>query len=152
LIALIAAPLAAQEEGKKKGRRTPAAGGGEAQILKSLEQIDLSAEQKEQVKTILATYKPKLEEVAAAIKITPEQRRAAAEARKAATAEGKKGKQLQEAIQAAMKLSDDQIAARKKQQEVMQALRQEITKVLTAEQQEKFRGKKDAELKKKRKK
>jgi len=150
LIALIAAPLAAQEEAKKKAKRVPKErGGSEAQIVKMLEQIDLSAEQTKKVREILATYRPRLERVAAAIKITPEQRRAAAEARKAAAAAGKKGKELQEEVQAAMKLSDDQVSARKKQQEVMQALRKEITGVLTPEQQEKLKTKKDPARKKK---
>ena len=82
LVALIAAPLAAQEKGKKGRKRVPTQPSGPvAQIMKKLEPLDLTTEQKDKIKTILATYKPKMEKIAGTLKVTPEQRRAAAEAR-----------------------------------------------------------------------
>jgi Spy/CpxP family protein refolding chaperone len=139
LVALIAAPLAAQEKGKKGRKRAPAQPGGPvAQIMKKLEPLDLTTEQKEKIKTILASYKPKLEKIAGTLKVTPEQRRAAAEARRAGQAEGKKDKELRKVASDAMKLSEDQIAAREKQRDLNRQLNKEIAEVLTAEQREKF--------------
>jgi Spy/CpxP family protein refolding chaperone len=150
LVALVATPLMAQEKGKKRGKRPPKQDGTEAQLMTKLKQLDLTTEQKDKIKTILASYKPKLEKVAGTLKVTPEQRSAAAEARKAAQAEGKKGKDLQKAVSEALNLSDDQKASREEQQKLNRQLHKEITEVLTAEQREKFDLKKhDAAPKKK---
>lgn len=139
LVALIAAPVAAQEKGKKGRKRAPTQPGGPvAQIMKKLEPLDLTTEQKEKIKTILASYKPKMEKIAGTLKVTPEQRRAAAEARRAGQAEGKKDKELRKAVSDAMKLSEDQIAAREKQRDLNRQLNKEIAEVLTAEQREQF--------------
>ena len=72
------------------------------------------------------------------MKVTPEQRRAAAKAPRAGQAEGKKDKELRKAVSDAMKLSEDQVAAREKQRDLNQQLHKEIAEVLTAEQREKF--------------
>ncbi|MHB8973508.1 MAG: hypothetical protein ACYC3X_28050 [Pirellulaceae bacterium] len=149
LVALVAAPLAAQEKGKKGGKRSPKQDGPQAQLMKKLETLDLTTEQKDKIKTILASYKPKLEDLAGAIKLTPEQREAASKARQAAQADGKKGKDLQKAVREALKLSDDQIAAREKQGDLNRQLHKEISEVLIAEQLEKFNLKKDGTAPKK---
>ena len=147
LVALIAAPLAAQERKRKGKRQRDGRRGAAAQLHKKLAQLDLTAEQKDKIKKIVGEFQPKLKEVTGLVKLTPEQRKAGTEARKKAMEEGKKGKEVREAVTAAMKLSDQQIAAQKKQQELMRDLNKAIMEVLTPEQMKKFRKGKDGQRK-----
>ena len=86
------------------------------------------------VKTCLYTLTP---DRGAKIGITKEQRQAGAEARKAAAAEGKKGKELQAAVAKAQNLSAEQQEAQKAQRELMGKVRAAVAAVLTPEQLEK---------------
>jgi len=140
LAVLVAAPVSAQEQKKDRRKRAERPGvAAEAQMMKRLEKIGLTTEQLEKVKAIQAEHKAKLTDVGADVKITPEQRQAATKARIEAQAQGKEGKELQEAAAKAMNLSDEQVKAREKLQELRRKMEKEIAEVLTPEQREKLK-------------
>lgn len=124
------------DKGAKKKGASPAAG-----LLKKVDDLsDLTAEQKEKIAAIKKEHEPK---VAAAAKkvnesLTPEQRRARQEAQKAAKTSGKKGKEAQAEVLAAMKLTDEQKkaydAAQKELDDANSALRTALSGVLSDEQ------------------
>ena len=136
LAVLIAAPVWAAKEDKKKEK------GGRA-IAKAFELptiITLSAEQMTKLAEVKQEFEPKLEELSKKQGniLTAEQKKARQEAAKAAKAAGKKGKEAQADIAAAVKLTDDQ---KKLQDEVEKELkelhgkiREKISSFLTAEQ------------------
>jgi hypothetical protein len=70
-------------------------------------QIQLTDEQKAKLEDLKKEYGPKLDEIDTRLApiMTPERQKAAAEARKKATDDGKKGKEVQEAVLAALNLS-----------------------------------------------
>lgn len=120
LVVAVAAPLAAQEA-KKEKKKKPQQGKAVqavAAMMKKLEAVDLTAEQKEKIKEIAAEYGPKIKDAQAAVAavVGPEHRKAMAEARKKAQEEGKKGKELQAAVNAAVKLDADKAAELEKAQ------------------------------------
>ena len=123
-------PLVAQEKKKRKKR------GQQAQpvrsVLKRLKKVELTKQQSEQIEKLAAEYGPKIK--AAQDKLGDGNRKLR-EARKKASAEGKKGRQLAAAINAA--LTPEQRAARKERQQVSQQFRAAIAKILTEEQREK---------------
>ncbi len=112
LVVLLGSSLLAAEQQKgkkgKKGRqqRKPSV----VRLLPKEVQATFSDEQKEKIALLNKEFGPKLVEFAKkrASILSPEQKKAQAEARKAATEAGKKGKELQEAVKAAMKLTDVQ--------------------------------------------
>ncbi len=134
LVALIAAPVAAQEKTKKKRKQAQPQRGPVVALMKKLEKAALTGEQKEKIKAIGAKYEPDLKELAAKAKMTPELQKAAAEARQKATEAGKKGKELREAVDAALNLTGEQKEARDKMQELTRKMQQEVVAVLTPEQ------------------
>jgi hypothetical protein len=119
--------------------------------------LDLTAEQKEKITPLQA----KLTEQLNAINkersqiVTPEVNRKMNEARQAAQAQGKKGRELQDAAYAASGLSAEQIAKLRdlqtKQQQAIQDFRRAVSEILTPEQREKaglnVEGKKGAKKK-----
>lgn len=133
MAAVLTAPMFAAEDGKKgkQGKRRRAQAGG--QLMKQLEKAELSDEQKSQAKEVIAKYS---KQIAEAQKGLGEARKAIGEARKKAAADGKKGKELADAIKT-VELTDDQKAALAKSRELNAQLRQEIAKLLTPEQREK---------------
>lgn len=140
LAVLVAVPVSAQEKKKERRKRSdrPAAA-AEAQMLKRLEKLELTTEQMDKVKAIQAEFKGKLQEVGGDAKVTAEQRQAATKARIEGQAQGKEGKELQELATKAMNLSEEQIKAREKMQEVRRDMEKKIAEVLTAEQREKLK-------------
>jgi len=129
LVAFMATPALAQQ-GKKKRRgkrppRTPL-----TQLTKQLKTLDLTAEQKEKAETILKSVKEKVTELAAKGKITPEQRKAMAEARKKGQADGLKGPALQKSVMKAAGLTEDQQKSLQELQKFMRDLRTKIVKEL----------------------
>jgi hypothetical protein len=122
LATVIASPAGAQEEkavkkaekaakaekkAAEKGQKAKAAVA--AGLMKKLEQAGLSDEQKAQVKEIVAKYEPQLADASKKLAtVGPEQKKIAAAARKQAQGEGKKGKELQAAVQASLKLTAEQ--------------------------------------------
>lgn len=129
-----------ERKGKGKGRQAGAA------ILKKLEAAGLSEEQKKQIKEIVAAN---AEKMAAISKKLGDARKTIAENRKKAVADGKKGKELREAISAG--LTEEQKEALAEIRKSGLALRDEIAKVLTDEQKQKAGfGKRSAPKKKKK--
>ena len=117
LAALIAMPAVAADKEKKKkkgaGRKVKVA--SVANLLKKLEKADLSEEQSVAVKKLVAEHTPKIREAQKKVygMLSAEQRKAAAQARNSAKEAGKKGKELQAAVETALSLSDDEKTARK---------------------------------------
>ena len=135
LVALIAAPAMGQEkQKKKKGNRDRQARGVLISLQEKLKKVELTAEQEQQIKKIMAKHEPPLKALAEKLQPAPGQRQAVMAARKKAAEEGKKGKELREATDKAMNLTDEQKELRKKQMELQQALQKEINAVLTPEQ------------------
>ncbi len=136
LAVLIAAPVWAAKEEKKKEKGARAA----SRAFELPTTITLSAEQMTKLAEVKKEFEPKLEVLATKQRgiLTAEQKKARQEASKAAKAAGKKGKEAQADIAAAMKLTDDQ----KKQQEEVDKemkelngkIRDQISSFLTAEQ------------------
>lgn len=128
-----AKPGAEEVEGKKARGR--AVGGAAFAVPKG---IELSDEQQEQVAALRKEYAPKMREIAKKIGLSADQRKAMAEARKAAAADGKKGKEAREAINAAVNLSDEQKAAQAEMQELAKEIRGKVMDLLTEDQKAKL--------------
>jgi len=113
----------------------------------ALEQLDLSAEQKETLKKIHEELGPKMKAIFDKLRevLSEEQRHAAEEARNAAKAAGKKGRAMFEAIEAAVKLTDAQKEQLAKFAPELVAVHKEAAQkvmgVLTPEQQSKLKEK-----------
>ncbi|MFO0869078.1 MAG: hypothetical protein U0935_08990 [Pirellulales bacterium] len=145
LTILVACPVLAQDgkEKKKKGK-----GGGQtpqavAALQKQLDTLDLSDEQKTKIKDVVGQFTTRLVDAQKKLGaiVSPEARKASAEALQKAKAEGKKGKELRDAAAAALNLSvDDRAkydAAQKELNAVVADFRQAVAAVLTEEQKAK---------------
>jgi Spy/CpxP family protein refolding chaperone len=147
LAAVVAMPLLADDEAKKPKRKPKKRPDPAVSILARLEKAELTDEQVAKVKE-LAT---KLAEVAKPPKVTPEQRKAMAEAMKKAKVEGMTREEMQKLRESVLKLTDEQKAAMKKAQEARAAVMKEIMAMLTPEQKKNLgmnaRGKKTGERK-----
>ncbi len=150
LALLLASPLGAAdkkkkgERGKKKARRAPVA----VFVPKS---IELTDEQKTKVAALNKEYGPKLAELQKKLALTPEQRKAGAKAHKAIKESGKKGKEAQQAMAAALNLTDEQKQVQKEQRALRREARQKFLALLTPEQKQKAHigGKRKGHAKKK---
>jgi Spy/CpxP family protein refolding chaperone len=139
----VALPLLAAEKKKaaKKAPKCPAA----AYCEMLLKGITVTDDQKAKLGEFQKEFGPQLAAVdkKRGTILTPEQAKAGAEARKAALAEGKKGKDLEKAVADAIKPNDEQKAklaeVRKERGALEKALREKITSVLTAEQKEQLK-------------
>lgn len=150
---LASASFGADEQGaakgakKKKAPQTPA-------VFKLPDAVALTAEQQTKLDELKTQYTDKLREAAKKVNdvYTAEQQAAVQAARKAAVAEGKKGKQLKAAVDAAVQLSAEQqeklTGAQKELGALQKEVRQKIIGLLTDEQKEhvkvKAKGKKAA--------
>lgn len=150
---LVVSPLfAGEKKGKKKAAppKCPAA----ERIERMTQGLDITADQKAKFAEIGKEYGPKLAECLKKVAdvLTPEQKKLAAEATKNAQAEGKKGKELAQAVAEAVKLTDEQKAKqaelRKEMQPLEKELRAKVMEVLTPEQQAKVKEKMKAAKKK----
>jgi hypothetical protein len=109
--------------------------------------LALTNDQKAKLNDLRKEYTPKLEEADAKISkiMTPERRKAAADAAKEAKAAGKKGKDLAAAVQAALKLSQEEQDQLKQANQARGKLVSEIVKkkmaLLTDEQKALLRPK-----------
>ena len=154
LVTLIATPvLAADKEKKKKkkkGRRARVV------LLRIPKSIGLSDEQKKQVAAINKEFGPKLSEVGKKLRevLTPEQRKARAEAVKSARAAGKKGKEFRQAVNSAVTLSAEQkkqlAELRKARRAILQQAQAKFVDLLTDEQKKKLPKRKTRRKKKKK--
>lgn len=97
-------------------------------------QVQLTDEQKTKLEELKKEYGPKLDAIDARFGaiMTPERQKTAAEARKKAAADGKKGKELQEAVAAALNLPAEDQAKLKEAMAERSKLMQEITPKKTA--------------------
>ncbi len=143
LVLAVASPLLAGEGKKKKGAKPKAPPVfGPVRILEGL---DLTADQKGQVEKIRKEFEPKLDALRKKIAevLTPEQRRAQAEAMKAAKQAGKKGADAKRMVEEAVKLTDDQkqklAELRKEMSALEKEARAQIMNLLTPEQREKVK-------------
>jgi len=163
LVLAMAAPLMAQREGRRKEgkRRRPAKVKQEPlqfMLGNLLKEIELTAEQKAKLEQLKKEMGPKVMEARKKVDsiFTEEQRKARAEAQKAARAAGKTGKEARNAVEAAVKLTEEQkvkfAAARKAAGELQRQVRDKIMVLLTPEQKEviKERMKKQREERRKR--
>ncbi len=149
---LIAATVVAQEKPKKKGRRGKLAPTTQAvvrldKLRTALEELDLTEEQKEELKKLREKHGPKFKEVFDKMQdvLTEEQKSAGEEAMKEAKESGKKGRELFQAIEASLKLTDEQKEKMDKLAPEVRALQREMMKeirgILTPEQQERLKEK-----------
>jgi len=126
-------PAGKREKGANKGKRGPGAQLANAAI-KRLAKADLTAEQKSKIQALAATHGAKMAEVRKAAGLTKEQQTARQEAMKKARADGKKGKELRDAVTAAVKMTDEQQAAMTKAGAMQKEYYAAVMKVLTPEQ------------------
>jgi hypothetical protein len=127
LVMVIALPAAAQKKGGKKG----AARDQVSQIMARLEKLNLDADKMAEIKKLAAKCR---ETIAEPMKVVQPVQKALNEAKKKAEADGLKGKQAQAAVDAAVKLTDEQKKARTEIDAAIKAFRTEVGKLLTAEQ------------------
>lgn len=138
--------VAADQPAGKKGKKAKRAAATPA-VFKLPKAITLTAEQQAKVDEIKAQYASKLTDAQKKIAdiYTAEQLAAKQTARKDAVASGKKGKELKGAVDAAVKLSDDQAQKLSTAESEMKQLNKEIRKaivdVLTVEQRQSLKGK-----------
>ena len=125
---------------KEKKQKKPAA------AVRVPKGIELTDDQKAKVKALNTEFAPKLvacRKEAAGV-ITADQKKARAEAMKAAKAAGKKGKEIREAAEAAVKVTEDQKQKLAECKKAMGALQKEIrgqlAAILTDEQKAKLKG------------
>lgn len=137
----VVSTLSAEE--KKKGKRPghrPAARGN--QMMRMFRGLEFSDEQKEQFKELREQFDPKFKEFGEKMKniLTDEQKQARAEARKEAVEAGKKGKEMWDAVQGAVKLTDEQkeqfADLQKQMRELRKEMREKTMEILTPEQKE----------------
>ena len=145
LAVLVVSPLWAAEDGKKKKDNDSKA------VARSFElpaAITLTDEQKGKLEEVKKEFEPKVKEVVKKQNeiLTAEQRKARADAAKTAKAAGKKGKELQAELTAAMNLTEEQ---KKKQEEVGKELkdlnaqiREKISTFLTDDQKAQLKTRK----------
>lgn len=135
--ALAAAPKKGKAKREKKAPPCPAA----QRVERMLSGVTLTDDQKDKIKEIAKEFGPKLMEVMKKMDVfTPEQKKARGEAAKEAKAAGKKGKDFQQALEAAVTLTDEQkkkiAEARKEMAPLEKELRQAVLGVLTDEQKQ----------------
>ncbi len=128
-------------------------------MMKKARDAELTDDEMAAVKDVVAKFTPKMKEAQAALSkvIGPDGRKKMNEARKTASGEGKKGKELQAAIVAALDLSDEDAEAYEKASKAVQELnsevRMELAKTLSPEKLSKLglRGRQAGKGKKKKK-
>ena len=134
-VAFVAPAVAAD----KKKKKAPTA-------VKVPKSIELTADQKTKVEALNKEFGPKLAECRkkAASIITADQKKARTEATKKAKADGKKGKELRTAVNAAVAITADQKAQQAECNKAMKALNKEIrtqfAALLTDEQKAKIKA------------
>jgi hypothetical protein len=137
LVAVIAgAPDSQGQEKKKKKDAT-------AGIKKKLDDAELPADVLEKAKKVVDEHAPKIAEAQAAVDsiLTDEQKKARNAAQKAAKDAGKKGKEAQAEVEAALKLTDEQKAKMKEANDALAkataARNEALGALLTDEQKQK---------------
>lgn len=138
LSALFAAEAQAAPKGRKVAQRVAAF----PPVFKLPDAIVLTAEQQAKIDELKTKYSDKLREAVRKVDeiYTDEQHKAMRGARKAAVTEGKKGKQLKAAVEAAVQLSPEQqqkmADARKVLTDLQKEVRKQVVGLLTDDQKE----------------
>lgn len=149
LMLAVTSPVLAQKE-KKKDRELPVV----TNTFKVPEGVTLTTDQQAKFDALKAEYTPKVKEAAAKVEtvLTAEQRKARRTAGAAARSEGKKGKEVKAAIDAAANLSDEQtkqLAEAEAQLKLLQTeVRDKQLEILTPEQKSVIPAKKGNKKKK----
>lgn len=136
LAVAISYPLAAQEKEGKKGKGKNQAAGQIDGLLKKTADAELSDDQTKKLNEAAETAKKKIKE--ASEKVGPDVQRELAQAKKQASSEGKKGRELKAAIEAAVKLTPEQKAGLEEIEMALSDFRKAATEILTPEQREKI--------------
>jgi len=134
---------------EKKAPPCPAA----QRIERMTQGLTLTDDQKAKFAELAKEFGPKLMDAMKKTDVlTPEQKKAQADARKAAKEAGKQGKELTEAVMAATKITDDQKAkqaeARKEMSALEKGFAEKARAVLTPEQKDELKKKADEARKK----
>jgi len=144
LTALFVSPLLAldNKENKEKGKGK---GKDEAQLLeatfKKLEEAELTDEQKTKVTELVKQWHGQIADASGKAKLTKEQKEKMAEAKKAAVAAGKKGKEVATAAQEAAGLSQEQRDAQAAVEKLHNDFNTAVLALLSQEQKEKVNAK-----------
>jgi alanyl-tRNA synthetase len=140
LLAVVAIPaFAADEEPAQRGQ-------GRLPALRFLNGIELTKEQKQQLREIRTELAPQLQEVTTKMQelVPAEKRQAAAQAVAKAKADGKMGKELKEIREAALGLNEAQLAQMAeltaKQKELSEKLKEKVMGILTDAQKEQIKA------------
>jgi Spy/CpxP family protein refolding chaperone len=139
MAALVAAPAFAQDDTAKKKRKKGQAGAQQnvaMQTIKQLEDAKLTDEQIAKIKELGKTANAKLVALRDEAGITPALLKKRADAQKSLKDSGKKGKELQAAINEAAGLTEAQSAAFAKVNEARTAFQKQVIALLTDEQKE----------------
>ncbi len=136
----IATVASAQDETKKKNKKKkgdPAAKlvtSLTKQMMKTFDAVSLTDEQKEKATAIIKEHAPSFSEAKKAVDtlLSDEQKTARSDAQKKARADGIKGKEAAKALQAALKMSDEDLAAFKEASKKPQAVNSKIRKAIAA--------------------
>jgi hypothetical protein len=147
MILFLATSLIAADEAKpKKGKKAKAAPVSAA--FKLPNGITLTADQQAKLDELKTQYATKLADAEKKISdvYTEEQRTQQTAARRDAMAAGKKGKELKAAVDAAVKLTDEQqkklADAQKDQKQLTKEVRKQVVAMLSDEQKQQLKGKK----------
>jgi Spy/CpxP family protein refolding chaperone len=147
---LVAAEKAEKsEKAKAKGKKVAA-----TQAVRVPKGIELNEEQKTKVDELNKSYGPKVTELQKKLRevLTPEQQQARADAAKSIKSSDKKGKEAREALDAAVKLTDEQKKQEADLKKELNTLQKEIqgkfTALLTAEQKSQLKPAKTEKPKK----
>lgn len=141
LVALLAAPSFAQDDEKKKKKGEKNAkgrAGAAAQLLKKLEPAGLTEQQVAKIKEMSAKIQKEVKAAREAAGITQEIQKKLAAAQKSARDSKLKGKERMAAVYKEAGISEEQVAALKKANEMRQKLTKEVMAILTPEQKEKL--------------
>lgn len=140
MAAMMVVPALAQDDAATKKKRAQQRGQQNvtAMLLKQLEAVKLTDEQVSKIKELGKTATAKMNAIREEAGITPELMKKRTEAQKALQESGKKGKELQAAINKEAGLNEAQIAAQQKTAEVRTTLQKQVIALLTDEQKEKL--------------
>jgi Spy/CpxP family protein refolding chaperone len=157
---LLCWPAAAEEKAGAKGAKLSVT----SQVLmkmdklrKDVEQLDLTAAQKEELEKFQSEWGPKMKELLGKVRdaLTEDQRTLAEETMKKAREQGKELRASLSAVESALTLTEDQKktldAVGQELQQLQKDIAKQILQVLTPEQREKIKAKPAGEQKKKSK-
>ena len=133
LMLSVVAMAGAADEAKGKGKKKEAAAGGQ-QVFQLPKEITLTDDQTAKREALKKEHSPKLAELAKKLDegITDDQKKARREAMAKAKADGKKGKEAQADIEAALNLTDEQKKKRAETQPEMAKLQASIKEQIHA--------------------